>query len=52
MIITNGVFNLCVDKPKFIAEMFRVLWPGSCLPMADIFLAEHVTSEQFAGMSA
>jgi arsenite methyltransferase len=50
VIITNGVFNLCVDKPKVIAEMFRVLRPGGCLHMADIFLEEHVTSEQLAGM--
>jgi arsenite methyltransferase len=30
VIITNGVFNLCVDKPKVLAEMFRVLRPGGC----------------------
>lgn len=52
VIITNGVFNLCVDKPKVIAEMFRVLRPGGRLHMADILLEEHVTSEQLAGMGA
>ena len=50
VIITNGVFNLCVDKPKVIAEMFRVLRPGGRLQMADILLEEHVTPEQLAGM--
>jgi len=50
VIITNGVFNLCVDKPKVIAEMFRVLRPGGRLHMADILLEEHVTSAQLAGM--
>jgi arsenite methyltransferase len=52
VIITNGVFNLCVDKPKVIAEMFRVLRPGGCLHMADILLEEHVTAEQLAGLGA
>lgn len=52
VIITNGVFNLCVDKPKVIAEMFRVLRPGGRLHMADILLEEHITSEQLAGMGA
>lgn len=50
VIITNGVFNLCLDKPKVVAEMFRVLRPGGRLHMADILLEEHVTPEQLAGM--
>jgi SAM-dependent methyltransferase len=50
VILTNGVFNLCADKPKVLAEMFRVLRPGGRLHMADILLEGHVTPEQLAGM--
>lgn len=50
VIITNGVLNLCLDKPKVVAEMFRVLRPGGRLHMADILLEDHVTPEQLAGM--
>ena len=50
VIITNGVFNLCLDKPKVVAEMCRVLRPGGCLYMADILLEEHVTPEQLVSM--
>jgi arsenite methyltransferase len=50
VIITNGVLNLCLDKPKVVTEMFRVLQPGGRLQMADILLEEHVTPEQLAGM--
>lgn len=49
VIMTNGVFNLCLDKPKVVAEMCRVLRPGGRLHMADILLEEHVTPEQLAG---
>jgi SAM-dependent methyltransferase len=50
VLITNGVFNLCVDKPKVMAEMWRVLRPSGRLFMADILLEDHVTPEQLAGM--
>jgi arsenite methyltransferase len=49
VVITNGVFNLCVEKPKVVAELFRVLWPGGRLQMADILLEPHVTPEELAG---
>jgi ubiquinone/menaquinone biosynthesis C-methylase UbiE len=45
VLITNGVFNLCLDKPRVVAEMFRVLRPSGRLQMADILLEEHVTPE-------
>jgi SAM-dependent methyltransferase len=44
--ITNGVFNLCLDKPSVLSEVFRVLRPGGRLQMADILLREDVTHEQ------
>ena len=47
---THGVFTLCVEKPRVIADMARVLRPGGRLQMADSLLEEHVTPEQRAGM--
>jgi SAM-dependent methyltransferase len=46
--ISNGVFNLCPDKPKVLAEAYRVLRPGGRLQMADILLEEGVTPEEDA----
>lgn len=46
--ITNGVFNLCTNKPKVLAEVFRVLRAGGRLQMADILLHDDVTPEQVA----
>ncbi len=48
VVITNGVFNLCPDKPQVLAEVFRVLRSGGRLQMADILLADGVTPEQVA----
>lgn len=44
--ISNGVFNLCPDKPKALAEVFRVLRAGGRLCMADMILEDHVTPEK------
>jgi SAM-dependent methyltransferase len=46
VVISNGVFNLCPDKPGVLAEVFRVLRPGSWLRMADILLDDAVTPEE------
>jgi len=46
--ISNGVFNLCPDKPRALAETARVLRPGGRLMMADILLEGRVTPEEVA----
>jgi ubiquinone/menaquinone biosynthesis C-methylase UbiE len=49
VVITNGVFNLCLDKPKILTGLHRVLRPGGCLQMADVLLHDDVTEEEVAG---
>ena len=46
--ISNGVFNLCLDKPRALAGTARVLQPGGRLLMADILLEDRVTPEEVA----
>jgi SAM-dependent methyltransferase len=46
--ITNGVFNLCVDKSGVVSELHRVLRPSGSLRMADILLEPQVTPEYVA----
>jgi len=48
VVISNGVFNLCLDKPGVLAEVFRVLKPGGRLQMADILLDDAVTPQEVA----
>jgi ubiquinone/menaquinone biosynthesis C-methylase UbiE len=48
LVISNGVFNLCPDKPRVLSEVFRVLKLGGRLQMADILLEPHVTPEEVA----
>lgn len=46
--ISNGVFNLCPDKPRVLREVFRVLRGGGRLQMADILLEDHVSADEVA----
>lgn len=48
VVISNGVFNLCPQKPEVLSEVLRVLRPGSRFQMADIVLHAEVTAAELA----
>ena len=52
MALSNGVFNLCPDKPGVLREVFRVLRGGGRLQMADILLEDDVSPEELARKGA
>ena len=52
VVISNGVLNLCLDKPMVLAEVFRVLRPEGRLQMADMLLDDAVTPDEVAQKGA
>lgn len=48
VVISNGAFNLCPEKPDVLSEILRVLRPGGRLQMADILLHDDVTADDVA----
>lgn len=45
VVISNGVINLCADKPRVLEEIRRVLRPGGVLQFADIANGRPVPEE-------
>jgi arsenite methyltransferase len=49
VVISNCVINLSTDKPRVLAEMFRVLVPGGRVGVSDVVASDDVTPAERAG---